>query len=548
MIRDLLHDWGEVNLFTRQRRFGKSLNMSMLKAFFEIGSDKTLFAGLEISKDVSLCEEYMGKFPVIFVSLKSVSGSDFETARALLCSQIGREALRFSFLQNSDKLTEQEKAMYRKLVNTDAEHADYFYMSDDVLMGSLNLLSALLQKHYDKKVIILIDEYDVLLAKVHENRYYEQMVELLRGLFDQTLKSNASLYFAVLTGCLRVAKESIFTGLNNLQIFSIATVGFNEYFGFTDQEVRTMLDYYGFLGKYDQVKEWYDGYRFGYEDVYCPWDVIQYCADLRRDFHAEPKDHWSNTSSNDVVRHFIEHADAGATKSEIEALVAGETITKEIREDLTYNHLYDSMENIWSVLFTTGYLTQYGKVGEDVWKLAIPNREIRKIFTRQIMEMFKEVVAKDGELLKAFCMALQTGNAIEVEKQFTAYLGKTISIRDTYVRKERKENFYHGIILGILGFKDGWRVISNGESGDGYSDIMVEIESEDVGIIVELKYAERAKYTEALQEAFDQIQKMNYVSRLKDDGCLTIYKYGIACFKKKCKVKCEKEEYSLENE
>ena len=546
MIRDLLRKWGEVNLFTRPRRFGKSLNMSMLKAFFEIGCDKTLFDGLAISGEQDLCEKYMGKFPVISVSLKGVNGADYETARALLCSVIGNEAARFRFLLETDRISELEKELYRQLLITDPNRQGMYAMPDAVLMGSLKTLSMLLKEYYKTEVIILIDEYDVPLAKASERGYYESMALLIRNLFEQALKTNDSLYFAVMTGCLRVAKESIFTGLNNLKLLSVTNVRFDEYFGFTDEEVRELLRYYGREDRYEAMREWYDGYRFGNVEVYCPWDVISYCDDLTDDPEAEPRDYWSNTSSNDVIRHFIEKVDHGLTRSEIEALVSGEILTKEIHEDLTYNRLYDSVDHIWSVLFATGYLTQRGKAEGKRYRLAIPNREIRNIFTEQIMTMFKEAVAKDGESLDAFCAALQKGDAREAERLFTAYLGKTISIRDTSVRKASKENFYHGILLGILGFKSGWYVRSNEESGEGWSDILVRLENEDTGMIIEIKYAEEGRYAAACEQALRQIEEKDYTAKLKEEGCSLILKYAVACFRKKCRIVCEREEYPSE--
>ena len=546
MIRDLLRKWGEVNLFTRPRRFGKSLNMSMLKAFFEIGYDKTLFDGLAISGEQDLCEKYMGKFPVISVSLKGVNGADYETARALLCSVIGNEAARFRFLLETDRISELEKELYRQLLITDPNRQGMYAMPDAVLMGSLKTLSMLLKEYYKTEVIILIDEYDVPLAKASERGYYESMALLIRNLFEQALKTNDSLYFAVMTGCLRVAKESIFTGLNNLKLLSVTNVRFDEYFGFTDEEVRELLRYYGREDRYEAMREWYDGYRFGNVEVYCPWDVISYCDDLTDDPEAEPRDYWSNTSSNDVIRHFIEKVDHGLTRSEIEALVSGEILTKEIHEDLTYNRLYDSVDHIWSVLFATGYLTQRGKAEGKRYRLAIPNREIRNIFTEQIMTMFKEAVAKDGESLDAFCAALQKGDAREAERLFTAYLGKTISIRDTSVRKASKENFYHGILLGILGFKSGWYVRSNEESGEGWSDILVRLENEDTGMIIEIKYAEEGRYAAACEQALRQIEEKDYTAKLKEEGCSLILKYAVACFRKKCRIVCEREEFPSE--
>ncbi len=536
MIRDLLDKWGEVNLFTRPRRFGKSLNMSMLKSFFEVGCDRSLFDGLQISEEPELCGEYMGRFPVIFISLKGIHGNDYTAARAMICSVIGNEAMRFQFLLDSARLTDKEKKLYDQLTAVDETNQEVFSMPDAVLTGSLKMLAGLLEKHYGQKVILLIDEYDVPLAKASENGYYGQMATLIRNLYQETLKTNDSLYFAVLTGCLRVAKESIFTGLNNPKVFSVTTVRFDEYFGFTDEEVQKMLKYYGLEGKYTEVKDWYDGYRFGNVDVYCPWDVINYCDELTDDGCAFPKDYWSNTSGNDVVRHFIEKVGHGLTKSEVETLVAGETVVREIREDLTYNNLYDSPEHIWSVLFTTGYLTQRGKGAGRKLALAIPNMEIRNIFTEQIMAMFKEETARDGKLLEEFCEALKAGRAEEVERLFNAYLGRTIGIRDTFVRKRLKENFYHGILLGILGFKHGWYVKSNRESGDGFSDILIKIEDEGIGIILEVKYAEKGNYDDMCREALEQIERGDYGAEFREDGFDTILKYGIACFRKRCKV------------
>lgn len=542
MIRDLIQRWGEVNLFTRPRRFGKSLNMSMLKAFFEIGGNRALFDGLKISEEKEICEEYMGKFPVISISLKDVEGSDYDVARTLLCSVIGNEALRFyELLKSSPKLNEVERRQYEQLVCTDHEQRGSFAMSDSVLMGSLKTLSSLLEKHYEKKVILLIDEYDVPLSKANEQGYYNEMVFLMRNLLQQVLKTNSSLYFAVLTGCLRVAKESIFTGLNNFKIYSITDVRFDEYFGFTDSEVKEMLAYYGQEAKVQTVREWYDGYHFGTLDVYCPWDVISYCDDLIDDKDAAPKNYWINTSGNDVVRHFIEKMGNGVMKGEMEALIDGKEVEKEIHEDLTYHEIYDSVNHLWSMLFMTGYLTRQEPADGDRYKLVIPNLEIRSIFIRQIMAMFKKEVAKDGKLLESFCNALEQGNAAEVEKLFSSYLKKSISIRDTFVQKTLKENFYHGILLGILGYKDGWILKSNRESGNGYSDIWIYDEEKELGIIIEVKYAEESQFEVVCREAIAQIDKNRYAEELREEGCHSILKYGIACYKKRCQVTVVKE-------
>lgn len=542
MIRDLIQRWGEVNLFTRPRRFGKSLNMSMLKAFFEIGGNRALFDGLKISEEKEICEEYMGKFPVISISLKDVEGSDYDVARTLLCSVIGNEALRFyELLKSSPKLNEVERRQYEQLVCTDHEQRGSFAMSDSVLMGSLKTLSSLLEKHYEKKVILLIDEYDVPLSKANEQGYYNKMVFLMRNLLQQVLKTNSSLYFAVLTGCLRVAKQSIFTGLNNFKIYSITDVRFDEYFGFTDSEVKEMLAYYGQEAKVQTVREWYDGYHFGTLDVYCPWDVISYCDDLIDDKDAAPKNYWINTSGNDVVRHFIEKMGNGVMKGEMEALIDGKEVEKEIHEDLTYHEIYDSVNHLWSMLFMTGYLTRQESADGDRYKLVIPNLEIRSIFIRQIMAMFKKEVAKDGKLLESFCNALEQGNVAEVEKLFSSYLKKSISIRDTFVQKTLKENFYHGILLGILGYKDGWILKSNKESGNGYSDIWIYDEEKELGIIIEVKYAEESQFEVVCREAIAQIDKNRYAEELREEGCHSILKYGIACYKKRCQVTVVKE-------
>ncbi|XCP85630.1 AAA family ATPase [Roseburia hominis] len=538
LIKELLEHWAEVNLFTRPRRFGKSLNMSMLKNFFELGGNKEIFSKLEISKEVSLCEEYMGKFPVILVSLKGINAATYEKACDMAVQVINGEARRFQYLLESECLTSYDKAAFSALLEPD--------MSEAVLCSSLKVLSELLERHHRRKVILLIDEYDVPLAKAFEWGYYEQMVLFLRNMFEHALKTNDSLKFAVLTGCMHISKESIFTGLNNLKVLSVAEVQFDEYFGFTDGEVREMLEYYGLSAHYDEMKEWYDGYQFGNVQVYCPWDVINYCDALRADHDAQPKNYWSNTSGNEAVRRFVQEADKGALKREIEKLVAGEAITKEIRQELTYKDMYASVDNLWSVLFTTGYLTQRGKPEGDSFHLVIPNIEIRKIFTTQIMEFFKENVPKNGEALKDFCKALKNGEPEAVEKRLGEYLKRTISIRDTFVKKQMKENFYHGILLGILGFQDTWSVSSNKESGDGYSDILVETDDGETGIVLEVKYAKDGRLDAACREAVEQIEYKGDEEELLSEGVSQILKYGIAFYKKKCKVILADSDYSLQ--
>lgn len=533
MIRDLLYNWGEVNLFTRPRRFGKSLNMSMLKSFLEIGCDSSLFEGLKISEEKELCQEYMGKFPVISVSLKSVSGEDYESARAKLSTIIRKEALRFKFLLESDKIGETEKKEYKALIGVDDEGSSV--MSDAALINALLTLSQLLHEHYAQKAIILIDEYDVPLDRAYQYGYYDKMVNLIRDMFLQALKTNDNLYFAVMTGCLRISKESIFTGLNNPKVLTVTDVRFDEYFGFTDREVRELLSYYKLDDYYDTVKEWYDGYRFGNINVYCPWDVINYCDALCADRSAQPENYWSNTSSNNIVKRLLGKANA-MTKKEMEALIAGESIKKTIRQELTYKELDSNVENIWSILFTTGYLTSKNKVSGSTFEVVIPNREIRNIFIEQITEWFREETTRDSLKLSAFCRAFQEKNPAAIEEQFGAYLLKTISIRDTNIQKEKKENFYHGILLGLLSHMEDWGISSNAESGEGYSDILVEIEDARTGIIIEVKYAENSKLEEGCRKALKQIEDNRYAETLLEDGMQSIIKYGIACYKKRCKV------------
>lgn len=535
MISELLRSGGKVTLFTRPRRFGKSLNMSMLKNFFSLQGDKRIFNELQISRDKQVCEEYMGKFPVISISLKSVDGFAYRDAYEMLCATIGNEAMKFQYLMDSTKLTDREKEQYGLLIKGGDRIP--FEMDEVTLTGSLKTLSLLLEKHHGKQTVLLIDEYDVPLSKASEHGYYKEMAMLIRKLFEQVLKTNESLKLAVLTGCMRISKESIFTGLNNFEVLSVADVRFDEYFGFTDQEVRKLLEYYHLSDKYQQVKEWYDGYQFGNVEVYCPWDVMNYCVTLLADPNAEPQNYWINTSSNEVVRRFIRESDnSGTIRREIEGLVAGECIIKELHQELTYEDMYQTVDNIWSVLFTTGYLTQRGRSEGNIFRLAIPNREIRNIFTTQIMQLFRENVKKDGELLNRFCEALENGNTESAEKCFGEYLRKTISIRDTSVRKEMKENFYHGVLLGILGIKENWIVRSNRESGEGYSDILIETDDTAMGIVIEMKYAEDGNLQKAAEKALKQIESKQYEEALYDEGIEQILRYGIACYKKRCKI------------
>ena len=535
MIRELLNNWGEVNLFTRPRRFGKSLNMNMLKYFFEYGCDASLFDGLAIQKEQGLCDVYMGKYPVISISLKDVSSRTFDGAYSMLRSIIGNEAMRFPFLKESSQLTEEEKGLYEQLVTIDTSGKSLFLMSEDALTNSLFTLSKLLHKHYGQKAILLIDEYDVPLDKAQHSGYYDEMVGLIRNLFSRVLKSNSSLHLAVLTGCLRIARESIFTGLNNLRVLSIADVEYDEYFGFTDAEVRDMLHYYSLDEKYELTKTWYDGYRFGNTDVYCPWDVINYCAKLRADPDAAPRPFWVNTSGNDIILTFLRKT-GPASRRELECLINGGTVRKKIRQELTYRDIYQDMDNLWSVLFTTGYLTQCGSTDGRTFQLVIPNLEIREIFTEQIYEWFQKEARKDTPKLDAFCAAFPLGDTETIETLFTAYLKKTISIRDTGARKEQKENFYHGILLGLLSHREDWIISSNAESGAGYSDILIEIEDSNIGIVIELKYPDNGNLETGCLDALAQIEEKEYTERLLQNGMETVIKYGIACYKKTCKV------------
>ena len=525
LVEQALHNWSEVTLFTRPRRFGKTLGMSMLRSFFEIGTDKSLFDGLYISQNKALCDEHMGKYPVIFLTLKGVEGLTFADAKMMLKSILSTEMDRHYYLKTSEALTDEDKAYFVKMLTG----------TDENINDSLRKLSQLLYKHYGKKAVILIDEYDVPLDKAYQNGYYHEMVSLIRGLFGQALKTNDYLQFAILTGCLRISKESIFTGLNNFKVLSIMDTRFDEQFGFTDSEVEELLAAYNLDSHFTEIKEWYDGYHFGNADVYCPWDVINYVDLLRFEPTAKPQDFWSNSSGNALVRRFIDKADV-QTKDEIERLIAGEYIEKEISQELTYDEIDKSIANLWSVLFTTGYLTKQGVTDDGKVRLSIPNREIKNLFIKKIREWFSDTTANDGKTLEQFCNAFVERDTEKIEQLFGDYLWNTISIRDTAVAKDKKENFYHGILLGLLGYKSSWLIKSNTESGTGYSDILVEVPNNRTGIVIELKYAENGDMDAACDEALNQIEEKSYVDKLKQDGMRNFIKYGIACFKKDCKV------------
>ena len=534
LIEQVLNRRNKVSLFTRPRRFGKTLNMSMLQHFFEIGTDPKFFQGLSISKNNELCEKHMGKYPVVSISLKSIHADSYAKAKAQLIKLVNREARRVQFLLDSDRLTAVDKALFSELLDRE--------MEEDTLVSSLQELTELLEIHFGQQVIVLIDEYDVPLAKANQNGYYDEMALLLRNFFENVLKTNDSLEFAVLTGCLQIAKESIFTGLNNFKVYSITDTDYDETFGFVDDEVKKMLKSLNQQDHYEEVKEWYDGYWFGNTDVYCPWDVVNYCADHLTTPNATPKNYWLNTSGNEVINHFIDSVGEPQklAKTELERLVSGNVVRKRINETITYKELYSTINNLWSTLFMTGYLTQRGSEDDGRYRLVIPNREIRNIVTDNILSLFQDEVKKDGQMANAFCQALMEGKEKEVERLLTAYMGKTISIRDTFVRKSIKENFYHGILLGILSFKTGWEVSSNRESGTGFSDILIEIDDSDIGIVIEVKYSDDEDQLEKdCKEALKQIKDRDYTQKLRDAGFHKILKYGIACQIKTCKVLVE---------
>ena len=535
-IKELLQNWGKVNLFTRPRRFGKSLNMSMLKCFFGVGSEPKLFDGLKIMQEKSLCEKYMGKFPVISISLKSVDGLKYDSAVAALRTVIGNEAGRFRFLRESPELDVDDRNSYNQLVSVEAKGNSKYAMSDDALIDSLKTLSLLLEKHYGQKVILLIDEYDVPLDKAFRAGYYNEMVSLIRNLLGNALKTNDSLYFAVLTGCLRISKESIFTGLNNPKVHTISDLRYDEYFGFTDADVDELLEFYGLSSYKDMIRDWYDGYRFGDTDVYCPWDVINYCDELLAAPGTPPKNYWANTSGNDLVLRLLKKADQ-TTKDEVEELLNGGKITKKVSQELTYRDIEDSVGNVWSVLYATGYLTgrHVDQADADIFSLWIPNGEIHKLFYELVEDWFREVTQSDTERINRFCAAFPAGDMETVQEMLGDYLWDSISVRDTAVRRNMKENFYHGMLLGLLRSQGSWLVKSNAETGEGYSDISIQT-PERLGIVIELKYADDGNLEKACGEALEQIEEKKYAEGLKRRGMKKIIEYGIAFCEKECMV------------
>ncbi len=535
-IRELLQNWGEVNLFTRPRRFGKSLNMSMLKCFFEIGNSSELFDGLKIIEEKALCEKYMGKFPVISISLKNVDGRNFESASAALKTVIGNEAMRFRFLKESERISEEEKEAYGRLIKIGSGEDGIYAMTENVAAASLQTLSQLLARHYGQKVILLIDEYDVPLDKAFQAGYYDEMVNLIRNLLGNVLKTNDSLYFAVLTGCLRISKESIFTGLNNLKVHTISDVRYDEFFGFINSDVDEMLAFYGLTSYKDVIRDWYDGYRFGDADVYCPWDVINYCDELLAAPSAPPQNYWANTSGNDLILRMLKKADQ-TTKDEVEELLNGRQIIKRIKQELTYRDIDESIENVWSVLYATGYLTgmHVEKADADIFRLWIPNGEIRNLFYELVEDWFREVTRSDTARINRFCAAFPKGDTAMIQDMLHDYLWDSISVRDTAVRRNMKENFYHGMLLGLLRSQDSWLVRSNAETGEGYSDISIQT-PDRIGMIIELKYANDGNLEAACSEALKQIEEKKYAEGLKRRGMKKIIKYGIAFCEKECRV------------
>ena len=533
LIEQLFSNWGEVNLFTRPRRFGKTLNMSMLKYFFEIGTDRSLFDGLHISSNEKICSEHMGKYPVIFLSLKNAEGLNFDTAKYQMVELIAREAERFPFLAKDTNLSDRDREKYRVLT---AFADGHYQMSDDVLYGSLQTLSELLYKHFNQKTVILIDEYDVPLDKAFQHGYYREMVALIRALFGRALKTNEALAFAVLTGCLRVSKESIFTGLNNFKILSITDSRFDEQFGFTDKEVQRLLADYHLEARFSETKEWYDGYRFGNVDVYCPWDVINHIDRIKDDPNARPEAYWINTSGNDLVKRFVDKANR-TTRNEIEQLIAGNAIEKMLRLDLTYDEIDNSIENLWSVLFTTGYLTQTGMTEDGAYRLVIPNREICEVFKLQIQEWFKKSIFSNAEQLTAFWKAFEEGNTDGVEMYLNRIMSNSISVFDIKTGEGKKEISYHNLLVGILTGNADWLVKSNVEAGEGFADIIVETEDPNAGIVVELKYTkDYDEMEQACRAALDQINDRRYQEYLLNDGRKDITLYGIVFCKKRCKA------------
>ena len=540
MIKTLLQgEMDQVTLITRPRRFGKTMAMNMLNSFLDIRKDsRHLFKGLEIFDEVEICEKWMNQYPTLFLSFKDVDGTTFENAFNFLKFIISEACKQHVYLLDSDEIDEGDKLVFQKLKTCSASMME--------IQSCILRITNMLKSYYKKPVILLIDEYDVPLDKAFQNGYYKEMVSLIRGLFGQALKTNEFLQFAVLTGCLRVSKESIFTGLNNFEINSIVDIAHDEQFGFTDDEVRKLLLDYDRSERYPDVKEWYDGYHFGNTDIYCPWDVINFAKKLVWDPSARPSAFWINSSGNDMVKRFVDKADQ-TTRDEIEKLVAGGFVEKQLRLDLTYDEIDNTIDNLWSVLFTTGYLTKAGEVrlpdsGSYAYKLVIPNKEVREVFVLQIQEWFKAVVAKDDDTMKLLSRAILDKDEKQIARQLNIVMSRMISILDTKASDDMKENFYHGLLIGLLrGSNPGWLIKSNRESGDGFSDILIKPEDPDAGIVIEVKYAkEMISLDAACEAAMAQIKEKRYDEALRDEGRCDILAYGIAFCRKRCRVVGEK--------
>ena len=536
LIKELLDNWAEVNLFTRPRRFGKTLNMSMLQYYFEDKRDQFtgekidnsyLFEGLNIKAEGEKYTKYMGKYPVINLSLKSAKQPTYKMAYESLIDEIMKEYRRHNFILNSDKLLQSEKKIFLDISNGEAKEIEY--------AKSLQFLSSCLEKYFGSKTIILIDEYDVPLENAFFEGFYDEMISFIRSLFESALKTNPSLEFSIITGCLRISRESIFTGLNNLNIISILNNRYAEYFGFTAEEVEELCDYYNIQEKYETAKKWYNGYTFGHKNVYNPWSVVKYIYDVLGDSHVFPTSYWANTSSNSIVKSLIERAD-DITKGEIEALIEGKTIEKPVHEDITYDDVYDNLDNLWNFMFFTGYFKKISErmdenTQEKFVELAIPNLEVKYIFRTKILKWFNEKIKSED--LSILYTSIINGEVDVFQKEVNRLLKKTISFNDAY------ENFYHGFMIGLLSHMDGYIVKSNRETGDGRCDIYIKpLSIFDKAVIIEMKVCDKPKelFTKP-QDALQQIEDKKYAYELNESGYEDIIKYGMAFYRKDCIIK-----------
>lgn len=536
LIKDLLDNKADANLFTRPRRFGKTLNMSMLQYYFEDRRDELtgdkidnsyLFEGLNIKEEGEQYTEYIGQYPVINLSLKSGKQPNYKMAYDSLIDEIMKEYRRHNFVLNSDKLLESEKKIFLNISNGEAKEIEY--------AKSLQFLSICLEKYFGRKTIILIDEYDVPLENAFFQGFYDEMISFMRSLFESALKTNPSLEFSVITGCLRISRESIFTGLNNLKIISILDDRYAEHFGFTDDEVIKICEDYNMQQKYETIKQWFNGYIFGETNVYNPWSVMQYVDDLKANINKSPKSYWANTSSNSIVKRLIERAD-DITKGEIEALIEGKTIEKPVHEDITYDDVYDNLDNLWNFMFFTGYFKKISErmdenTQENFVELAIPNLEVKYIFRTKILKWFNEKIKSED--LSLLYTSIIKGEVDVFQKEVNRLLKKTISFNDAY------ENFYHGFMIGLLSHMDGYIVKSNRETGDGRCDIYIKpLSIFDKAVIIEMKVCDKPKelFTKS-QDALQQIEDKKYAYELNESGYEDIIKYGMAFYRKDCLVK-----------